>query len=88
MNEQDKKEVEFIAKQVLRKDFSKRIGDTPTDNLQLTPRGYINLSGTTALRPNSSIASLGQQYFSTTLGKPIFFNGTNWVDATSSVVAG
>lgn len=34
--------------------------------------------GTTAERPNPSFA--GQQYFDTTLGKPIWWNGTAWVD--------
>ena len=34
--------------------------------------------GTTAQRPNPSFA--GQQYFDTTLGRPIWWNGTAWVD--------
>lgn len=29
---------------------------------------------------------LGQVYFDTTLNKPIWFNGTNWVDATGAIV--
>lgn len=28
----------------------------------------------------------GQRFFDTTLGKPIWFNGTNWIDATGTIV--
>lgn len=41
-------------------------------------------SGITANRTQNSIA--GQFYFDTTLGKPIWYNGTAWVDATGTVV--
>lgn len=40
--------------------------------------------GTTAQRPNPSFA--GQQYFDTTLGKPIWWNGTSWVDNAGATV--
>jgi len=63
---------------------ARKLADTPTDGLQVTPRKYVNLNGTTASRPTSSVA--GQQYFDTTLNKPIFADGNNWRDATSSVV--
>lgn len=68
--------------------FNKRIGDTPTDALQLVNKKYVNLSGLLSARPTSSVAGMGQQYFATDLGKPVFFNGTKWVDSTSSVIAG
>ena len=42
-------------------------------------------SGTTALRPSTSLL-VGQQYFDTTLGIPIWWNGTNWVNASGTVV--
>lgn len=45
MDEATKKEVEDIAKKVLRRDFSKRIGDTPTDDLQLVNKKYVDSSG-------------------------------------------
>ena len=69
--------------------FSKRkIGDMPTDSNQLTPRGYVNMYGSIAGRPASVAAVIGQQYFNTTDGLPIFFNTNNqWVNATGSVVA-
>jgi len=84
MNEDDKKEVNTLIDRKLRFSQSK-IGDTPTDNLQLTNRRYVNMNGTTSSRPNSSIATLGQQYFDTTIGRPLFWNGTNWIDAAGSV---
>ena len=40
--------------------------------------------GTTAQRPNPSFA--GQQYFDTTLGKPIWWNGSAWVDNAGATV--
>ena len=41
-------------------------------------------SGTTAQRP--VLARAGQTYFDTDLGKPIFYTGTKWVDATGADV--
>lgn len=38
----------------------------------------------TGSRPSSP--SVGQMYFDTTLGKPIWHNGANWVDATGTAV--
>lgn len=42
-------------------------------------------SGTTANRPTTQL-QIGQFYFDTTLGFPIWWNGTDWVDATGTVV--
>jgi hypothetical protein len=42
-------------------------------------------AGTTALRPSTGLL-VGQFYFDTSLGIPIWWNGTNWVDATGTVV--
>lgn len=61
----------------------KIIGDTPIDNNQLVPRKYVNLNGTTAQRPSTPVT--GQFYFDTTIGRPIFFNGTNFIDAAGSI---
>ena len=41
--------------------------------------------GTTAERPTSGVYT-GYQYFDTTLGKPIWRNGSDWVDATGATV--
>jgi hypothetical protein len=41
--------------------------------------------GTTANRPNKGL-SIGQTYFDTTLGIPIWYNGTNWVNSSGTTV--
>jgi hypothetical protein len=46
-------------------------------------------SGTTANRPVDNVQvplSVGQYYFDTTLGRPIFWNGTAWINASGTVV--
>ena len=42
-------------------------------------------SGTTANRPTTDL-QVGDYYFDTTLGHPIWYDGTNWVNATGSTV--
>jgi hypothetical protein len=42
-------------------------------------------SGTTTERPTFGLA-VGQYYFDTTLGLPIYWNGTNWINAAGTVV--
>lgn len=37
----------------------------------------VRSSGTTAQRPTSALYA-GRQYYDTTLGKPIWWNGTAW----------
>ena len=46
---------------------------------------YTPSSGITADRPSTDL-QIGQQYFDTTLGIPIWWDGTNWVDATGATV--
>ena len=91
IDENDKKEIQKMIADAVKKGFrfsQRKIGDTPTDDNQLAPRGYVNLFGSVAGRPASVIAQVGQQYFNTTVGYPIFFNSNNqWVSATGSVVA-
>lgn len=41
--------------------------------------------GSTGARPTTQ-RTTGQTYFDTTLGKPVWFNGTVWVDATGTPV--
>ena len=60
----------------------RKLTDTPTDSLQVVNRKYVTLNGVTANRPNSPVA--GQFFFDTTLGYPIWFNGTDWVDASGT----
>lgn len=64
------------------------------DRISTTTKAYIRdvnykkiqllLAGTTSQRVKSP--STGLQYFDTTLGKPIWYNGTKWVDATGTAV--
>jgi hypothetical protein len=45
---------------------------------------FLTTAGTTAQRPAS--ATTGRPYVDTTLGKPIWKIGANWVDATGATV--
>lgn len=84
MTPQDKKEIEKLIDLITKNNFSKRIGDTPTDSLQLTNRKYVNLYGSTLGRPANSV--IGQQYLDTTIGRPIFRRGDGaWIDGAGSV---
>ena len=89
IDDNDKKEIEKMIdfKINLATRFSKRkLGDMPTDNQQLTPRGYVNLNGTRADRPTSPI--IGQQYFSTQDNFPWFTDGvSSWFSASGSIVS-
>ena len=66
--------------------MDRKLTDTPSDDLQVTPRKYITRNGTT--RPTSSV--MGEHYFDTSLasgrGKDITWNGTGWVDGTGAYV--
>ena len=44
----------------------------------------INIAGSAADRPTSAV--LGQCFFDVDLNKPIWFNGTDWVDYTGTTV--
>lgn len=89
MQENDVKKLitEEVRKQLTEFDkfTGQKITDTPTDNNAVTPRKYVNLYGSIAGRPQVSV--IGQQYFNTTDGYPIFRNQNNaWVSSTGSVV--
>lgn len=45
----------------------------------------VYLSGTTENRPSANL-TIGMAYFDTSLGKPIWYNGSNWVDSTGSTI--
>lgn len=55
-----------------------------TAHMADTIRHDVWQSGDSASRPTDPI--VGQRYFDKTLGKPIWYNGTNWVDATGTIV--
>lgn len=77
-----------VARKILNSSgFTERkVTDTPTDSLAVVNRKYVNANGT--VRPTSSI--VGQFFLDTTLasglGKPIWWNGTGWIDATGTYV--
>lgn len=64
-----------------------KLTDTPTDDLAVVPRKYVNLYGPTVNRPTASVASRGQQYFDTTIGRPVYFNPNSsvWTDGAGSI---
>lgn len=53
--------------------------DNFTQNVTVPP------SGTTANRPTERL-EVGQYYFDTTINRPIWYNGTNWINAAGTVV--
>ncbi len=46
--------------------------------------GNVPTSGDTASRP--TVAYTGQMFFDTTLGAPLWYNGTEWVDSAGETV--
>jgi hypothetical protein len=58
---------------------------TTADVIRLFRTARNNMSGTTAQRPDIDLF-VNQQYFDTTLGKPIWWNGSVWKDAAGTTV--
>lgn len=54
-------------------------------NLVVTLLSALTQSGTTAQRP-AKVLWVGRTYFDTTLGIPIWYRGTVWVNASGGVV--
>ena len=76
---------QLIADYLKSQGFTKpKLTDTPTDDLQVVNRRYVTLHGATANRPRSSV--LGQSYYDTTIGKPIWWNGSTFKDAAGNTV--
>lgn len=46
----------------------------------------LTTKGSTSERPSLLSEDVGYMYYDTTLNKPIWFNGTDWVDATGTTV--
>ncbi len=80
--------VKLVVTQVLKDQLqgplftARKLTDIPTDSLSVVNRRFVTLNGTTAGRPVSSI--LGQFYFDTSLGYPVWWDGSTWVDASGS----
>ncbi len=62
----------------------RKLTDTPSDSLQVVNRRYVTLNGPSASRPTGSV--LGQYYFDTSLGKPVWWRGDAFVDGNGNVV--
>ena len=62
--------------------FDKNFSILKNELIAFEDRMYA--TGSTAGRPDKP--RVGQQYFDTTLNKPVFFSGTAWVDATGTEV--
>jgi hypothetical protein len=58
---------------------------TTADTIKMYRANRSVSSGTTAQRPNIDLY-VNQQYFDTTLGKPIWYNGSVWKDAAGTTV--
>ena len=59
------------------------------DSDEPAPAAWVVLRNTTANRPTPTAADVGVMYMDNTLnanGKPIWWNGTAWVDATGTIV--
>ena len=58
---------------------------TTSDQIKMFQSNSSVFSGTTAQRPNINLF-INDQYFDTTLSKPIWWNGSVWKDATGTTV--
>jgi len=91
IDENDKKQIQDIIDKAIEKamDFqTRKRGDTPTDDLQLTPRKYVNHNGSVAGRPVGSVVSIGQKFFSSDTNIPMWFTAQRtWVNGVGSIVA-
>ena len=65
----------------------RKLTDTPTDNLSVVNRRYVNLNGTLANRPTASVATVAQRYFATDTNIPMTYSTTGWRDGVGSIVA-
>jgi len=69
--------------------FETRVkGDDPVDSDDFATKNYVDTQvsyGLSADRP-SGVVTTGTQYFNTSLGYPIWFNGTFWSNSTGAYV--
>ena len=76
---------EIVKEQLASELFqARKLTDTPTDDLMVVPRKYVNLNGASSARPTSSV--VGQFYFDTTLHKPVWWDGTGFRDGAGNYV--
>lgn len=89
LEQNDKKEIARMIDLETRKTYSKRVGDTPNDALQLVPKKYLGQAFTTAQRPASIRGVYSVQFFNLTDGVQWFFNpsASVWANGVGSTVA-
>lgn len=90
-------ELEKKIKEMIRKEVpeilrgssfnSRKLTDTPTDNLMVVNRKYLTNNGTVANRPKSSVATVGQPYLATDTGIPMTYTLAGWVNGVGSITA-
>lgn len=84
----DKETILKLIKETIRTEASsgmftqRKLTDTPTDNLQVVNRKYVNLYGTT--RPATSV--IGQRFFDSSVMTLIVWDGSNWRNGVGSVI--
>lgn len=85
----DKKEVQNIIRDYMKSMAftDRKLTDNPTDTLSVVNRKYVNLNGVVADRPKSSIASVGQSYYTTDTNIPMTYSAGGWRDGVGSIVA-
>lgn len=77
---------DFIGNPPLRQDINSPRSKWPEWFTQVYTICFsVQHNGTTAQRPTTGLW-IGRPYFDTTLGYKIWYDGTNWVDATGSTV--
>jgi hypothetical protein len=67
--------------------IQRKLTDTPTDALSVVNRKYVNLNGSVAGRPVSSVANIGQFYIDTGTNIPMWKVTAGWVNGVGSIVA-
>ena len=68
------------------KSYADTVAQTAENNAKSYADGLVVPDyGDTASRPSSDL-QIGQSYFDTDLGKPIWYDGSGWVDATGTSV--
>ena len=80
-----KKEIPIYMKNAAFTD--RKLTDTPTDSLSVVNRKYVTNNGLVADRPKSSVATVGQTYYSTDTGIPMIYSNQGWKNGVGSIVA-
>lgn len=80
--------VKKLVPEILRGEVftTRKITDTPTDALSVTPRKYVTMNGSVAGRPINSV--VGQFYFNTDTNTPMWRGATGrFYNGVGSIIA-